>query len=88
MPRLARSQDAYDRFSAVTAVPLTILALLLLPIPVVLLVGHLPAVITDTLEVIGCVVWALFAVEYLARLYLASARRHIVVPRHLTSGGA
>jgi voltage-gated potassium channel len=78
MPRLARSQDAYDRFSAATDLPLTILALLWLPILVVPLVVHLPAVITDTLDVIDYVVWALFAVEYLIRLYLAPARRHFV----------
>jgi voltage-gated potassium channel len=74
MPTLARSQDAYDRFSAAVELPLTILALLWLPILVVPLVVHLPADVADTFNVVDDVVWAAFAVEYLVRLYLAPLR--------------
>ena len=75
MPRLARPQEAYDRFSAATGLPLAILALLWLPILVVPLVAHLPAGLADTFDVISYVVWAVFAAEYLVKLYLAPSRR-------------
>jgi len=82
MPTLARSQDAYDRFSAVVELPLTILALLWLPILVLPLVARLPAGIAGTLNAIDYLVWAIFVVEYLIRLYLAPSRR-LFVTRHL-----
>ena len=75
IPGLARPQEAYDRFSAATGLPLAILALLWLPILVVPLVAHLPAGLADTFDVIGYVVWAVFAAEYLVKLYLAPSRR-------------
>jgi voltage-gated potassium channel len=75
MPTLARSQDAYDRFSAAVELPLTILALLWLPILVLPFVARLPAGIADTFSVIDYMVWAVFVVEYLVRLYLAPSRR-------------
>ena len=43
LPALARSQEAYDRFSAATNLPLTLLALLWLPLLVLPLVMGLPA---------------------------------------------
>ncbi len=83
MPTLARSQDAYDRFSAAVELPLTILALLWLPILVLPLVARLPADIANTFNAIDYLVWAIFVVEYLVRLYLAPSRwlfftRHLV----------
>lgn len=71
---LARSQDAYDRFSAAVGLPLTVLALLWLPVVVVPLVVPLPADVASTFNVIDYVVWAVFAAEYLVRLYLAPSR--------------
>jgi voltage-gated potassium channel len=82
MPALARSQDAYDRFSAAVELPLTILALLWLPILVLPLAARLPAGIADTFSVIDYMVWAVFVVEYLVRLYLAPSRRRFFT-RHL-----
>jgi voltage-gated potassium channel len=82
MPTLARSQDAYDRFSAAVELPLAILALLWLPILVLPLVARLPAGIADTFNVIDYLVWAVFVVEYLVRLYLAPSRRRFFT-RHL-----
>ncbi len=75
MSSLARSQDAYDRFSAAVELPLTLLALLWLPVLVVPLLVHLPAAVAATFEVIDYFVWAAFAVEYLVKLYLAPSRR-------------
>ena len=60
MPSLARSQDAYDRFSAVVELPLTILALLWLPIFVLPLAARLPAGVAGTFNVIDYLVWAVF----------------------------
>lgn len=82
MPTLARSQDAYDRFCAAVDLPLTILALLWLPILVAPLVVRLQAGVTDTFNVIDYMVWAVFAVEYLVKLYLAPSRRRFFT-RHL-----
>ena len=76
MPSLARSQNAYDRFSAAVELPLTVLALLWLPVLVVPLVVHLRADIADTFLGIDYFVWAAFVVEYLVKLYLAPSRRH------------
>jgi voltage-gated potassium channel len=75
MPTLARSQDAYDRFSAAVELPLTVLALLWLPVLVVPLVVDLRPDVADTFAAIDYFVWAAFAVEYLVRLYLAPSRR-------------
>jgi voltage-gated potassium channel len=82
MPSLARSQDAYDRFSAAADLPLTVLAVLWLPVLVVPLAVHLPAAVGATFETIDYLVWAAFAVEYLVRLYLAPSRRRFFT-RHL-----
>jgi voltage-gated potassium channel len=82
MPSLARSQDAYDRFSTAVDLPLTVLAVLWLPVLVVPLAVHLPAAVTATFETIDYLVWAAFAVEYLVKLYLAPSRRRFFT-RHL-----
>jgi voltage-gated potassium channel len=76
MPKLGRSQDAYDRYSAAVDLLLSILALLWLVILVVPLATHLPATAADTFDVIDYIVWAVFAVDYLVRFYLAPARWH------------
>jgi voltage-gated potassium channel len=83
MPQLGRSQDAYDRFSAAVDVPLTVLAILWLPVLVVPLVTRVSASTAETLAGIDYTVWALFAIEYLVKLYLSPsrwefARRHVV----------
>jgi voltage-gated potassium channel len=69
-----RSQDAYDRFSAVVEVPLTVLAVLWLPVLVVPLVAHVKPAVADALTAIDYLVWAAFVVEYLVKLYLAPSR--------------
>ena len=74
MPTLARSQDAYDRFSAAVELPLTILALLWLPVLIVPFVVRLQASAADTFNAIDYFVWAAFVVEYLVKLYLAPSR--------------
>jgi voltage-gated potassium channel len=78
MSRLSRSQNAYDRFSAAVALPLTVLALAWLPILIVPIVAHLPAGIAAVFDAIDYLVWAAFAVEYGVKLYLTPLRRHYV----------
>jgi hypothetical protein len=70
-----RSQEAYDRFSAAVGLPLTVLALLWVPVLVIPFVVSLRPAVTAAFEAIDFFVWAAFAVEYLIRLWLAPARR-------------
>jgi voltage-gated potassium channel len=76
VPSLARSQDAFDRFSKVVELPLTVLALLWLPVLVIPLVVHLRPGVSDTFLAIDYFVWAAFVVEYMVKLYLSPSRRH------------
>src|ERR1700730_4143556 len=76
MPRLGRSQEAYDRFSAAVALPLTILALIWLPILLVPIIARLPSGVAGTFDLIDYMVWAAFVVEYGVKLYLTPRRRH------------
>ena len=75
---LARSQDAYDRFAKVVELPLTILALLWLPVLVLPYIVHLSPTVTATFEAIDFFVWAAFVVEYLVKLYLSPGRKRFV----------
>lgn len=77
-PPLARSQAAYDRFTAATDLPLTLLALLWLPVLVLPLAVDLPAGVTHAFNLIDLGVWAAYAAEYLVRLYLVPSRRWFV----------
>src|SRR5580658_4386595 len=83
MNNLGRSQDAYDRFSTAVEVPLVVLAVLWLPVLVIPLVARLPAGVAGIFGTIDYLVWAVFAAEYLLKLYLAPSRwtffrRHLI----------
>jgi voltage-gated potassium channel Kch len=65
----ARSQEAYDRFSAATNLPLTLLAVLWLPTLVFPLVMNLPASVVRTFDLIDLVIWLLYG----AAVVLANA---------------
>ncbi len=78
MAGFGRSPHAYDRFAAAVEVPLTVLAILWLPVLVVPFVVHLSAGLAMTFNFIDYFVWALFAVEYLVKLYLSSSRSAFV----------
>ena len=69
-----RSAEAYERFSQVVDGPMTVIAILWLPILVAPLVVRLSATTSDALNAIDYTIWALFAVEYLAKLSLAPNR--------------
>jgi voltage-gated potassium channel len=76
MRSFGRSQDAYDRFSSFVEVPMTVLALLWLPVLVVPAIVHVSAGAGNALDTIDYLVWAVFVVEYLIKLYLAPSRWH------------
>ena len=71
---LARSQDAYDRFSAAVDTPLMVVTLLWLPVLIIPLIKPVHGSTAETFAVIDYAVWALFVVEYLVKLYLAPSR--------------
>jgi voltage-gated potassium channel len=73
--RLARSEVAFARFSEIVDPPLTILALLWLPVLLLPMVVRLSSGLAGACDAVDYFVWALFAVEYLVKLYLAPARR-------------
>jgi voltage-gated potassium channel len=75
---LGRSQQAYDRFSAAVALPLTVLALAWLPILIIPIVAHLPNGIATAFDAIDYFVWAAFALEYGVKVYLTPLRWHYV----------
>jgi len=74
MDRLARSQDAYDRFVAATEVPLLVLAVLWLPLLLIPLIVRIPPGTAGVLQTIDDLVWGVFVTEYLIRFYLAPSR--------------
>jgi voltage-gated potassium channel len=83
MNRLARSQDAYDRFVAATDVPLLVLAVLWLPLLLIPLVIKIPPATAGVMQTIDDLVWGVFVTEYLIRFYLAPSRwrffwRHLI----------
>jgi voltage-gated potassium channel len=76
--REARTRNGYERWSKATDGPLLVLAVLFVVVLVLPLLADLPqgARIAVTLANVG--IWAVFAVDYLARLYLALDRRRYV----------
>lgn len=62
--------------------PLTVLAAAWLPVLVVPLVARVSPGTAGTLDVIGYAVWAVFAVEYLVKLYLSPSRWLFVRGHH------
>lgn len=75
---LGRSQDAYDRFCAAVDGPLTVLAVLWVPVLVVPLVTTVSPATSDALDSVDYAVWAVFAIEYLVKLYLSPSRLKFV----------
>jgi voltage-gated potassium channel len=73
--QLSRNSDAYDRFSAAVDGPLMVISIAWLPILIVPLATHLRGSTARAFDLIDYVVWALFAIEYLSKLYLAPSRK-------------
>jgi voltage-gated potassium channel len=76
---LGRSQQAYDRFTAAVEVPMTVLAVLWLPVLIVPVVVRVRPDVADALNTVDYLVWAAFAVEYLIKLYLTPSKGRFVL---------
>jgi len=74
MGRIQRSPEAYERFIRAVDGPMTVLAIVWLPVLVVPLVAHLSPGISDAFKAVDYTVWAVFAVEYMVKLGLAPSR--------------
>jgi len=73
-PRALRTANGLARWEARTERPLLVLALAFVIVLVLPLTADLPRWADLTLQVTNVGIWAAFAVDYLARLYLAPAR--------------
>lgn len=69
-----RSSEAYEQLSRAVDGPLTVLAIVWLPVLIVPLVVHLSPGVSDLFNGIDYTVWAIFVVEYLVKLGLAPSR--------------
>jgi voltage-gated potassium channel len=77
-PDQARRAAAVERFSAAADLPMLILAALMLPILIVPIVWPVHGALAASFDFAGYLIWALFIVEYLAKLALAPDRRQFV----------
>src|ERR1700758_3555844 len=73
---LGRNQDAYDRFSAAVELPLMVVTIAWLPVLIIPLITPVHGAVAETFAVIDYMVWALFILEYLIKLYLSPSRSH------------
>jgi voltage-gated potassium channel len=71
---LGRNQEVYNKFSQAVEVPMMVLTILWLPVLIVPLVHPVHGSVAETFAVIDYMVWALFALEYVIKLYLAPNR--------------
>lgn len=69
---------ALDRFARWTEWPLLALAVLMIPILVIPAVSHTPDTERHAFDILDWTIWAVFAAEYLIRLYLSANRRSFV----------
>jgi voltage-gated potassium channel len=70
--------EAFERFSRAVDGPLTVLALLMIPLIVLPLVVDLSPGTEAAFLAIDYLIWAVFATEYAIKLYLAPNRRRFV----------
>ncbi len=77
MSRLSapRTQERYDAFARLVDTPMLVITVLWLPVLIIPLVAPVHGTVATTLAVIDYTVWALFAVEYMAKMTLAPDRR-------------
>ena len=69
---------AFDRFSRAVEGPMTVLALAMVPILLIPLAVHLTPAEMEAFDVADFTIWALFALEYGTKLYLAPDRKSFV----------
>lgn len=78
MPKLARSQEAYDRFARAVDGPMMVITILWLPVLIIPFLTHVHGAVAETFAIIDYMVWALFAVEYFTKLVLTPDRKRYV----------
>lgn len=69
---------AFQRFSKIVELPLTVIGILWLPVLVLPLVVHLHGSVASSFDLIDYAVWAVFLFEYLVKLLLAPERGRFV----------
>lgn len=77
-PAPAWRTPALDRFARWTEWPLLALAVLMIPILVIPAVSHTASGEQHAFDILDWTIWAVFAAEYLVRLYLSADRRSFV----------
>jgi voltage-gated potassium channel len=73
---MTRSEVPYERFAATVDGPMMVLTVLWLPVLIVPLVRSVHGTLASSLSAIDYTVWALFALEYVVKLYLSPSRGH------------
>lgn len=79
MPRLDRSRDAYERYSSAVDLPLVILAIVWAVVLLVPIVVRLSATGSGILTTVDFLLWGLFVVDYLVKLYLSPSRTQFFI---------
>jgi voltage-gated potassium channel len=72
------SQEALERFESQTAWPMLVLSLAIIPLLVIPLVADLSPATETTIFALDWILWSLFAIEFVVRLYLAPAKGRFV----------
>jgi len=76
--RVKRTDEAYERFSRAVDGPMIVITILWLPVLIVPLVWPVHGRVAETFAVVDYAIWALFAVEYLAKLAISPHRGRFV----------
>lgn len=74
MSQADAKQQRYDRFIDRVEVPMLTLAVLLIPVILMPFVENLSPESESALQLLGAAIWIIFAVEYLAMIYLSPNR--------------
>lgn len=74
----SRSAEALEKFERQTAWPMLVLSLAIVPLLVVPLVADLSPSTESVFFTLDWIIWAIFALEYGIRLYLAPAKGRFV----------
>ncbi len=73
-----RPDESFERFTRRSDLAMTLLGIAWIPVLELPLLTNVPASMNTTFFVLDSIVWALFILEYLIKLYLAPSRAHFV----------
>lgn len=74
----ASTVDALERFELLTAWPMLILAVAIIPLLLIPLMIEVSGATKTTIVALEWFIWAAFALEYMTRLYLAPRKRAFI----------